>query len=123
MFSTTMASAKKGPRGDLPGLIPLVVALVVVVILAVASMVAVVVWWKYKEKTKMVEGPNGGALTYTNPTYSASNSDVNTDRKPFTWRRLHHDANHQVSAASRTNSECLLRTSLRGASGFAAPRR
>lgn len=95
MFSTTMASAKKGPRGDLPGLIPLVVALVVVVILAVASMVAVVVWWKYKEKTKMVEGPNGGALTYTNPTYSASNSDVNTDRKPFTWRRLHHDANHQ----------------------------
>nr|XP_053653848.1 low-density lipoprotein receptor-related protein 4-like [Cherax quadricarinatus] len=80
---------------DPPGLIPLLAVLALVLVVSVLAMMAVVAWWKYKKQTKMVEGPKGGALTYTNPTYSASNSDVNTDRKPFTWRRLHHEANHQ----------------------------
>ncbi|XP_069176041.1 low-density lipoprotein receptor-related protein 4 isoform X2 [Procambarus clarkii] len=80
---------------DPPGLVPLLAVLALVFAVSVLAMMAVVAWWKYKKQTKMVEGPKGGALTYTNPTYSASNSDVNTDRKPFTWRRLHHEANHQ----------------------------
>ncbi|XP_071521746.1 low-density lipoprotein receptor-related protein 4 isoform X2 [Panulirus ornatus] len=105
-FSTTENYVNQRPYGsirevsssndDPPGLIPLLAVLALVLVMWVLAMLAVVAWWKYKKQTKMVEGPQGGALTYTNPTYSASNSDVNTDRKPFTWRRLHHESNHQV---------------------------
>lgn len=77
-------------------MVPLLGVLVLVLILSVLSMMAVVAWWKFKRESKNVNEPKGGALTYTNPTYSASNSDVNTDRKPFTWRRLHSDNVHQV---------------------------
>ncbi|XP_050708950.1 low-density lipoprotein receptor-related protein 4-like [Eriocheir sinensis] len=83
-------------QDNAPGMVPLLGVLVLVLILSVLSMMAVVAWWKFKRESKNVNEPKGGALTYTNPTYSASNSDVNTDRKPFTWRRLHSDNVHQV---------------------------
>ncbi|XP_066985718.1 low-density lipoprotein receptor-related protein 4 isoform X1 [Macrobrachium rosenbergii] len=80
---------------DSNGIVPVLAVLGLGAFLGLLAVLAFVMWWKYKEQTKMVEGPQRGALTYTNPTYSASNSDVNTDRKPFTWRRMHHDVNHQ----------------------------
>lgn len=83
-------------KSTTPAMVPLLGVLVLVLILSVLSMMAVVAWWKFKRESKNVNEPKGGALTYTNPTYSASNSDVNTDRKPFTWRRLHSDNVHQV---------------------------
>lgn len=83
-----------------PGLVPLLGVLALVLVVSALAMMAVVAWWKFKRQTKMVNEPDGGALTYTNPTYSASNSDVNTDRKPFTWRRLHSENVHQVSISS-----------------------
>ncbi|KAB7498330.1 hypothetical protein Anas_05694 [Armadillidium nasatum] len=51
------------------------------------------VWLKCRVGRKASDGAQqtGGELTYTNPTYTASNSDVNADRKQFTWRRLHGD--------------------------------
>ncbi|KAK8381292.1 hypothetical protein O3P69_018402 [Scylla paramamosain] len=83
-------------KTNAPGLVPLLGVLVLVLVVSALAMMAVVAWWKFKRQTKMVNEPDGGALTYTNPTYSASNSDVNTDRKPFTWRRLHSENVHQV---------------------------
>ncbi|XP_045116095.1 low-density lipoprotein receptor-related protein 4-like isoform X2 [Portunus trituberculatus] len=83
-------------KTNTPGLVPLLGVLALVLVVSALAMMAVVAWWKFKRQTKMVNEPDGGALTYTNPTYSASNSDVNTDRKPFTWRRLHSENVHQV---------------------------
>lgn len=92
-----MPGGRPWDQGNAPGLVPLLGVLALVLVVSVLAMMAVVAWWKFKRQTKMVNEPDGGALTYTNPTYSASNSDVNTDRKPFTWRRLHSDNVHQVT--------------------------
>lgn len=87
-----------GSRTNPKGLIPLVVVMAVIMLMFVIGLVlCTALYWKHHKKGKKVEGPKGGGFTYTNPTYSASNCDVNTDRKPFTWRRLHHHENtHQV---------------------------
>ncbi|KAK7021979.1 hypothetical protein SK128_006313 [Halocaridina rubra] len=82
------------PVEDPNEFITVLAVLGVVAALGFLSVFVVIMWWKYKEQSKMAEGPQGGSLTYTNPTYSASNSDVNTDRKSFTWKRLHHETNH-----------------------------
>lgn len=92
--------SKRWDKTNAPGLVPLLGVLALVLVVSALAMMAVVAWWRFKRQTKMVNEPDGGALTYTNPTYSASNSDVNTDRKPFTWRRLHSENVHQVSVSS-----------------------
>ncbi|KAK4295463.1 hypothetical protein Pmani_031983 [Petrolisthes manimaculis] len=87
-----------GSRSNPKGLIPLLVVIAVIMLMLVIGLVlCTALYWKHHKKGKQVEGPKGGGFTYTNPTYSASNCDVNTDRKPFTWRRFHHHENtHQV---------------------------
>ncbi|XP_076032620.1 low-density lipoprotein receptor-related protein 4-like isoform X2 [Oratosquilla oratoria] len=78
------------PMPDPGQLLTLLMVLTAVAAVAVVWIVLMLVWFHCKKQSK-VEGPGRGALTYTNPTYSASNSDVNNDKRPFTWRRIHHE--------------------------------
>lgn len=54
---------------------------------------SVFLWMRCRREKKAVEAaqPSSGELTYTNPTYTASHSDVNMDRKSFMLRRLNTD--------------------------------
>ncbi|RXG71249.1 Low-density lipoprotein receptor-related protein 4 [Armadillidium vulgare] len=81
------------------GLITVIVVVGVIAAVLIFVLIVGMVWLKCRVGRKASDGAQqtGGELTYTNPTYTASNSDVNADRKQFTWRRLHGDNPQNLS--------------------------
>ena len=65
----------------------------VAALLILISFLVKVFYRRFDKESKVLEVQpvNVGGHTYTN----ASHTDFGTDRKPFTWKRLHHD-NPQV---------------------------
>ncbi|XP_018026122.2 low-density lipoprotein receptor-related protein 4 [Hyalella azteca] len=83
-------------KGSLPSWLLLVLTVTLALILLLATVACCIRSRQQKMELSIAPPPiDGGSLTYTNPSYTASHSDMSCERRPFTWRRLHHPDNPQ----------------------------